>query len=78
MPELKLLATADGEGRTELAARVGDHEIDMVGSDFLGSDDEVTLILAVLVVDNDHELALAEIFDSLGDGVKLYIFHNRS
>ena len=44
------------------------HEADVLGRDQLRRDDEVAFVLAVLVVDDDHELAGFEIRDRLGNG----------
>ena len=72
--ELQLVAALLGDGGAEHAAAVLEHEVDMLGSDFLGGHDEVTLVLAVLVVDDDDEFTLAEILDSLFYSVE-FKFH---
>ena len=43
------------------------HEAHVVGRHELSRDDKVTLVLAVLVVDHDHELARFEFGDGLRD-----------
>ncbi len=63
--QLQLVAAAHGYRRTQHTACVFQHEIDLFGSDFLGSHDEVALILAVFVVNDDDEFAGLEIPDSL-------------
>ena len=52
-----------GDGGAEHAATVLEHEVDMLGCDFLGGHDEVTLVLTVLVVHDNNKFALAEILD---------------
>ena len=47
------------------------HEIDRLGRDAVGGDGEVALVLAVLVVDDDHELAGADVGDRLLDAREL-------
>jgi hypothetical protein len=47
------------------ATGVLEHEIDLLGGDFFGCYYEVALILAVLVVDNNHHFAFGEV----GDGI---------
>ena len=42
------------------AARVADHERHLVGRHLIGRDDEIALVLAVLVVDDHHELTALE------------------
>ena len=44
------------------AARVGRHEVDVLGRDELGGEHEVALVLAIFVVDEDHHLAGADVF----------------
>src|SRR5690606_9750747 len=46
------------------------HEVDEVGRDDLGRRDEVALVLAVLVVDDDDELAVADVVEGVLDGVE--------
>ena len=75
MGQQELLAAADGQRRAQFAARVGDHEVDMLGGHLLCGYYEVSLVLAVFVVDYDHKLAESEIFDCLGDGVKFNPIH---
>ena len=44
------------------------HEVDRVGRRHLGGDDEIALILAVLVVDQDEHAAVARLVDDLLGG----------
>src|SRR3954451_18924781 len=45
-------------------------EVDRLGRDELGGDGEVTLVLAVLVIEDQHELARSVLLDRLLDGDK--------
>jgi hypothetical protein len=68
--QFQLLAARLRKRCAEHAAAVGEHEIDDFGGDFLGGDDEIALVFAVFVVDDDHDPALAEILDSLFDRIE--------
>ena len=56
----------------QYAAALLEHEIHDFGGDLLRGDDEIALVFAVLVVDDDHRFAVAEVFDNL-----LYTIQNR-
>ena len=43
------------------------HEVDRLGRRELGGDDEIALVLAIGIVDDDHELALPHVVESLLD-----------
>jgi hypothetical protein len=43
------------------------HEVDRLRGRELGGDDEVALVLAVRIVDDDHELAVANVLDRVLD-----------
>ena len=49
------------------AARVGRHEVDGLGRDELGGEHEVALVLAILVVDEDHHPARADLLQGARD-----------
>ena len=49
------------------------HKIDDLGRDFFGRADEVTLVLAVLVVDDDDHLAVANIRGGFVNGGKWHL-----
>ncbi|MCW0417050.1 hypothetical protein NB689_002804 [Xanthomonas sacchari] len=66
--QAQLRAALAGQRQAHQAARVGDHEIDVRGLDQFGGHDQVALVFAVLVVDDDHHAAGAEFFQQLGDG----------
>ena len=59
-----------GERCAEHAAAFVEHEIDDFGRDLFGGDDEVAFVFAVFVVHDDHDLAVAEIFDGLFDAIQ--------
>ena len=58
--EFELGATLLRKRCAEHAAALLEHEVDDLGGDLLGGDDEVALVLAVFVVDDDHHLAVAD------------------
>ena len=59
-------------GHADEPASVGGHEVDGLGRDAVGGDREIALVLAVLVVDDDHELAGADVCDGLVDAGKTH------
>src|SRR5690606_33995054 len=68
-------AALGGEGKTDQAARMGGHEVHVLRADHVGGDDEVTLVLAILVVHEDDHLALTDVFDQFFNGIQ---FHGRA
>ena len=52
------------------------HEADVLGRDKFRSDNQVTLVLAVLVVDDNYELAGLEVGDRLGNSGKGHYLTN--
>ena len=52
-----------GQRQADQAAAVAGHEVDRVGGRHLRRDDEVALILAVVVVDEDEHAAVARLVD---------------
>ena len=74
--QLQLVAALLGDGGAEHPAAVLEHEVDVLGGDLLRRHDEVALVLAVLVVDDDDEFALAEILDGLFYSVE-FEFHSK-
>ena len=71
------MAALFGDRRAEHAAAVLEHEIDMLGCDFLGGNDKVALVLSVFVVDDDDEFSGLEVFNGLFYCVQFYL-HNYS
>lgn len=65
MGQVEFLAAFDGDGGAEYATGVLQHEVHLLGGDFLGGDHQVALVLAVFVIDHDHELAFCEVCYSL-------------
>ena len=57
-----------GQAEADEPARVRGHEVDRLGCRELRGDDEVALVLAVGVVDDDDQTAFADVFDRLLDG----------
>ena len=56
-----------GDRHADQAAPVAREEVDLVGRDELGGEHEVALVLAVLVVDQDHDPAGPDLPDDLAD-----------
>ena len=65
MGQLEFLAALDGDRCAEHASGVFQHEVHLLGSNLLGSDNQVALVFAILIVDDNHELSGLEIFDGL-------------
>ena len=55
--QLQLVEPRTLERQADDAARVADHERHLLRRHLLGRDDEVAFVLAILVVDDDDELA---------------------
>src|SRR5581483_6787565 len=56
-----------GQAQADEAARVRRHEVDRLGGGELGGDHEVALVLAVRIVDDDDEAAVADVLERLLD-----------
>ena len=69
MRQVEFYAAADGDRCTKQSPCVLQHEIHHLGCNHLGRTDEVAFILTVFVVYHDHELPLAEIVQSLLNGI---------
>ena len=63
--EPELVGALLGQREADQAAAVAGHEVDRVGRRHLRRDDEVALILAVFVVDEDEHAAVARLVDDL-------------
>ena len=61
--EAELVGALLGQREADQAAAVAGHEVDRVGRRHLRRDDEVALILAVFVVDEDEHAAVARLVD---------------
>ena len=59
--ETEFMAARQRQRSAELAAGVGDHEIDMIRCHLLGRNYQIAFVLAILVIDNYHEFAFTEI-----------------
>ena len=68
--ETQLFASRDGQRSAKHTTGILEHEIDLLGCDFLCGDDDVTLILAVFVIDHYYHLAFPEIVEGVFDRVK--------
>ena len=67
LSQAELVAAPLGQTKADEAPRMGRHEVDRLGRGELGRDREVALVLAVGRVDDDHELALADVVDCVFD-----------
>ena len=65
--QLELVGPLGQQRHADDARGVGQEEGDLLGRDRLGRHDEVALVLAVLVVDHDHDLAPADGVDGVLD-----------
>lgn len=63
--KVEFLATFHCDGGTQYTTGVLQHEIDIVGGNLFSGDNKVAFVLAILVVDYDYELAVAEVFESV-------------
>ena len=83
--ELELVAALLRQAEADEAAAVRGHEVDRLGRGELRGDRQVALVLAVGRVDDDHELALADVLDRLVDrgegrcrlGLRAHLFPDR-
>ena len=66
--EPELLEALLREREADQAAAVAGHEVDGLGRHLLGGDAEIALVLAILVVDEDHDAAGADVLDRRPDG----------
>ena len=63
--QAELLDALAGQRQADQAAGVAGHEVDRVGRRELRRDDQVALVFAVLVVDQDEHAAVAGFLDQL-------------
>ena len=70
--EMQALRALGGHRHADDAAGVADHERHLLRRRRAGRHDEVALVLAVGVVDHDHQLSLAHGGDGVFDGVELH------
>ena len=63
--QLELVAALLGQREADQAAALARHEVDRLGRDLLGREDEVALVLPVLVVHDDDEPPGAQLLDRL-------------
>ena len=72
MIEFKFCCATHCDRGTEHSSAVSEHEVDLFRCYHFCSRDEVTLILAVFIVNHDDELPFPEIVESRFDGAQLY------
>ena len=73
--QVQLPAAFLGERQADQAPGVGGHEVDVVGRDALRRHQEVTFVLPVRLIHQDHHLSLAVVGEHLFDVVDLERFH---
>ena len=61
----ELVAPLLGQGQADQAPALARHEVDRLRRHLLGREHEVALVLPVLVVHDDDELARAQVLDGL-------------
>ena len=61
--------------QADQAAAEARHEVDGLGRDMVGGDDQVALVLAVLVVDEDDHAAAADDLDAALDVIEVVLAH---
>ncbi len=65
--ELQLARALFGDRHADEAASETRHEIDDLGRDGVGGDDEVAFVLAIFLVDQDDDTARAQLADDFGN-----------
>jgi hypothetical protein len=68
--QAQLVAALAGQCQANQPPAVEGHEIDHLGRRQLGGADEVTLVLPILIVGDDDDLAVTQIVDGLLDGTE--------
>ena len=69
--QFQFFGTAHGNGSAEYTASVLKHEVHLVfGNEFCCSD-EVAFVLAVFIINHNHEFAFLEVYQSIFNGTKL-------
>ena len=68
--QVELVEPLLGHRHADQAAAVLRHEVDRLGRDLLGRDRQVAFVLAILVVDDDDHLAVADRLDGVLDRCK--------
>ena len=66
--QAELVAALAGQGQADQSPPVQGHEVDHLGRGELRGTDEIALVLAILVVGHDDDLAVPQIVDRLLDG----------
>ena len=70
--KVELIGPLGGEGEADHAAPVHRHEVDQLGRDPGGGTDQVTLVLPVLIVRDDHHATGVDVADGVFDAVELH------
>ena len=71
LTDLEFIETAAHDRRANESACVRRHEIHMLGCERLGSDDNIALVFAILIVHNNEHLAALNVLDCLCNRCKI-------
>ena len=66
--QLQAFAAFAGQRQADQAARETGHEVDGGGADVVSSENQITFVLAVFLVNQDDHAACGQLGDELGDG----------
>ena len=66
----ELVASLAGQSKTDQPPSVQGHEVDHLGRGQFGGTDQISLVLAILIVGHDDDLSVTKVFDRLLDGAK--------
>ena len=69
--EIEALGVRRGDRHADQSAAVCRQEVDLLGRDEIGGEDEIALVLAVLLVDEDGHPPGLEVGDEIGNGERL-------
>ena len=75
MWQVKLLASLDGDRCTKHSTGILQHEVYFLCCNLLGSYYQVAFVLAVFIVNYNHELAFFEVLDGFFYAIQLHLFH---
>ncbi len=68
--EVERITNVRLQRHTEHPPPFAQHKVDVLRRDVLGSADQIAFVLALLVIDQHHHAAAAEVFEDVRDGVQ--------
>ena len=74
--QFQFMAALGGNGCTQHATALAQHEVDFLFGDFFGGDDKIALVLTVLVINDNNKLAAAQLLHGLVYGIQFNFFHS--